>query len=54
MSSARDVTFARGDETLRGHLAAPDQAPDRPAIVLIPDVHGLSDLYREIAASGVQ
>jgi carboxymethylenebutenolidase len=49
MSSTRDVTFARGGETLRGHLAAPDQAQDRPAIVLIPDVHGLSDLYREIA-----
>jgi carboxymethylenebutenolidase len=50
MSSAGDVTFARGNETLRGHLAAPDEPQNRPAIILIPDVHGLSDLYREIAA----
>ena len=49
MSIAREVTYARGGETLRGHLAAPDERPDRAAIVLIPDVHGLSDLYREIA-----
>jgi len=49
MSIAREVTYVRGDETLRAHLAAPDERADRPAIVLIPDVHGLSDLYREIA-----
>ena len=49
MAIAREVNYARGGETLRGHLAAPDERTDRPAIVLIPDVHGLSDLYREIA-----
>ena len=49
MSSAAEVTFAHGKETIRGHLATPGDARDRPAIVLIPDVHGLSDLYREIA-----
>jgi len=49
MAIAREVTYERGGETLRGHLAAPDERTDRAAIVLIPDVHGLSDLYREIA-----
>jgi carboxymethylenebutenolidase len=47
--AGKELTFARGGETLRGYLAAPDAAAERPAVVLIPDVHGLSDLYREIA-----
>ena len=49
MSTGKELKFARGGETLRGYLAAPDAAAERAAIVLIPDVHGLSDLYREIA-----
>ncbi len=49
MSAGKDLTFARGGETLRGHLAVPDALAEPPAILLIPDVHGLSDLYREIA-----
>src|SRR2546427_4801569 len=40
---------AGNGEALRGHLAVPDAPAEPPAIVLIPDVHGLSDLYREIA-----
>jgi carboxymethylenebutenolidase len=49
MSIAGEVTYAQSDATLRAHLAAPDDDPGRPAIVLVPDVHGLSDLYRELA-----
>jgi carboxymethylenebutenolidase len=49
VSAGKDLTFALGGETLRGHLAIPDALAEPPAIVLIPDVHGLSDLYREIA-----
>jgi len=49
MKSGGEVAFARGGETLRGHLVEAG-ADDLPAIVLIPDVHGLSDLYREIGA----
>lgn len=44
----RDITFPSGHDVIRGFLAAPD-LPRGPAIVLIPDVHGLSDLYRGIA-----
>jgi carboxymethylenebutenolidase len=44
------MTFPGRDAQLRGHLARPAAAaPGAPAIVLVPDVHGLSDLYREIA-----
>jgi len=33
-----------------GHLAPASKGSDAPGLVLIPDVHGLSDLYREIGA----
>lgn len=49
MTQHMDVTFPGGDTLLRGHLAAPEAANRAPAIVLVPDVHGLSDLYREFA-----
>lgn len=44
----KDVTFHSGSDPIHGHLAAPE-GPPGPAIVLIPDVHGLSDFYRELA-----
>lgn len=44
-----DVAFPRGADSIRGYLAAAPSGTAGPAIVLIPDVHGLSDLYREIA-----
>lgn len=47
MSRGHEVTFPRGAETLRGYLV--EAAGKAPALALIPDVHGLSDLYREIA-----
>jgi phosphoribosylaminoimidazolecarboxamide formyltransferase/IMP cyclohydrolase len=50
MSGAADVTFPRGSETLRGHLCRAQPDAERGAIVLIPDVYGLSPLYREISA----
>jgi carboxymethylenebutenolidase len=48
-SNGSAVTFASSDATIRGVLFA---AGDRvaPALVLIPDVHGVAPLYREIAA----
>ena len=49
MSIAEDITFPRGSEVLRGHLARSLPTGERGAIVLIPDVHGLSPLYREIS-----
>jgi carboxymethylenebutenolidase len=50
MSAAADVTFPRGSETLRGHLSRAQPDAERGAIVLIPDVYGLSPLYCEISA----
>ena len=42
----------KGSEAAPGHLALPEGAgpsSPRPGVVLIPDVWGLSDLYREFA-----
>ena len=44
-----EVRFPSGDATIRGELYAAT-ARVAPALVLIPDVHGISPLYREIAA----
>jgi carboxymethylenebutenolidase len=48
--SSRDLTFPRGRDEIRGVIATPAAAGPRPGIVLIPDVHGVSPLYRELAA----
>jgi carboxymethylenebutenolidase len=48
MSEARDVTFAGNGTTIRAHLAPASRGEAAPGLVLVPDVHGLSDLYREI------
>jgi len=50
VTTASDITFPGNGATLRGHLAPAAAGSTAPAIVLIPDVHGLSDLYREIGA----
>ena len=50
MSASRDMTFPGADVTLRGHLTESEAGPSAPALVLIPDVHGLSDLYRELGS----
>jgi carboxymethylenebutenolidase len=48
MSEARDVKFAGNGTTLRAHFAPASRGEAAPGLVLVPDVHGLSDLYREI------
>lgn len=47
--TAADVVFPGDDATLRGFCAAPAGGGPGPAIVLVPDVRGVSDLYRGIA-----
>jgi carboxymethylenebutenolidase len=44
-----DVTFERDGDTLRGYLASPATGGPFPAIVLIPDVRGLYEHYRDVA-----
>lgn len=44
-----DVTFQRDQDTLKGYLARPAHAGPHPALVLIPDVRGLYDHYRDVA-----
>src|ERR1700739_5008077 len=44
-----EISYAAGDDRIGGHLANPPAGAIAPALVLVPDVHGLSDLYREIA-----
>jgi carboxymethylenebutenolidase len=47
--TAADIVFPGDDVALRGHCAVPDGALPAPAIVLIPDVRGVSDFYRGVA-----
>ncbi|MEW6268303.1 MAG: dienelactone hydrolase family protein [Thermodesulfobacteriota bacterium] len=44
-----EVEFASGDDRIRGVVHAPDRSPS-PALVLLPDVRGISPLYLELAA----
>jgi carboxymethylenebutenolidase len=44
-----DVTYERDGTTLRAYVAWPDGAGRLPALVLIPDVRGVSDHYRDVA-----
>lgn len=46
---AGDVTFPRGGDTLRAYAARPAGRGPFPGLVLIPDVRGLSDHYRDVA-----
>ncbi len=48
MTDTRDVTFPGAGATLRGHLAMPAAAA-AGGLVLVPDVRGLSDHYRDVA-----
>jgi carboxymethylenebutenolidase len=52
--SEQEISFVRMGTTLRGHLASPAtraaSSTPAPGLLLVPDVHGLSDLYREIAS----
>jgi carboxymethylenebutenolidase len=44
-----EITFARDGATIRGTLVLPSGAQRHPALVLIPDVRGVSDHFRAIA-----
>jgi carboxymethylenebutenolidase len=44
-----DITHRRDADTLRGYAAWPDASAPVPGVVLIPDVRGLSDHYRDVA-----
>ena len=46
---ADDLTFQRDGATVRGYAAWPAAAGPFPGLVLIPDVRGLSDHYRDVA-----
>jgi len=43
-----EVTWTHDGDTIRGWLASPDERAG-PGLVLVPDVRGLSDHYREVA-----
>ena len=47
---AREIAFPSGADRVRGLLALPDGPGLHPALVVVPDVHGLSALYRDVAA----
>lgn len=49
MASGVAIEFEAGDARIPGWLARPDKAASPPGLVLVPDVHGLSDHYRDVA-----
>ncbi|MGH7788298.1 MAG: dienelactone hydrolase family protein [Candidatus Binatia bacterium] len=49
MSDQAELTFQRDGDTIRGYAARPSGAGPFPALVLIPDVHGLAEHYRDLA-----
>jgi carboxymethylenebutenolidase len=44
-----ELTFQRDGDTIRGYAARPDGSGPFPGLLLIPDVRGLSDHYRDVA-----
>jgi carboxymethylenebutenolidase len=47
--TGEDVQWPHDDTTLRAYVATPAGAGPHPGLVLIPDVHGLGDHYRDVA-----
>ncbi len=45
----REVGYERAGDRLRGYAAWPGGAGRRPGLVVVPDVRGLSDHYRDVA-----
>lgn len=45
----RETGFQRDDTRINAYLARPQDGADLPGMVIIPDVHGLSDHYRRVA-----
>ena len=46
---SEEVTFERGGDTISGYAASPSGAGPFPALILIPDVRGLYEHYRDVA-----
>ncbi len=46
---SEDVTYPRGGDTLKAYAARPDGTTDLGAVIVIPDVRGLTEHYRDIA-----
>ena len=44
-----NLSFQRDGDTIRGYAAWPSDGAALPGLVLIPDVRGLSDHYRDVA-----
>jgi len=44
-----DVTYERAGVALRAHAAWADEAGRRPGVIVVPDVRGLSEHYRDVA-----
>jgi carboxymethylenebutenolidase len=47
--TTQEVTFPRANDTLRGYVAGPARSGRHPAILLIPDVRGLYEHYRDVS-----
>jgi carboxymethylenebutenolidase len=47
--NSKDIIYPRAGETLRAYAAWPVSGAPYPAIVLIPDVRGLYEHYRDVA-----
>jgi len=45
----QDISFERDGDEIKAYLARPEGNASMPGLVIIPDVHGLSDHYRDIA-----
>jgi carboxymethylenebutenolidase len=46
---AADVSYQRAGDPLSGYLALPEGKGPHPALLLVPDVRGLYEHYREVA-----
>lgn len=46
---SEELTFVREGAGIRGFAAWPARGERLPALVIVPDVHGLSDHYRDVA-----
>ncbi len=45
----QDISFKRDGDDIKAYLADPGGSGSMPGLVIVPDVHGLSDHYRAVA-----